>query len=224
MGHLPSCCWGVVLNALWHKMPTVAPESRGPGMVGTWEAEGGHPQRSRVTLARGWPVPAGGHRLHRYFVLRVLVPLSACGLSKELGLKGLRGLGQGDSGRRELPFVTSLTKMAFNWHFPNWACGSGAPPAMREAPAWHGGLAAFLVCPAGDSPCGQAPCWPLSRIPWHFLLALLPSPGALFQQTAGPWHREVGCLRGPRSFPQLFLPLGVAGPGGSMDQFCLMWK
>lgn len=40
-----------------------------------------------------------------------------------------------------------------------------ALPAPGEAPAGCGGLAASPVCPAGESPCGQAPRQPLPRIP-----------------------------------------------------------
>lgn len=57
------------------------------------------------------------------------------------------------------------------------------------------------------------------RTPWHFLLALLPFPRALFQQMAGPWHRVPAGGPAP---PTLFLP--PAGGQAAALQFCLTWK
>lgn len=82
---------------------------------------------------------------------------------------------------------------------------------------------AFLVCPAGESPCGQAPpaslCLGFPGISsWHSSPFLGPLPTDGRALALGRWVPQ-----GAQALPQLFLP-PERRTSSSMDQFCFMWK
>lgn len=63
-----------------------------------------------------------------------------------------------------------------------------------------------------NPPVARPPRQPLSRIPWHFLLALLPLPGPASHRRQGLGTGQMGASRGPGP------PTALPAPGGGDEQ------